>query len=86
MEWLKEYDYLANWIFALFAAIFFVWTVRVEVSRDPKVKDYTRAILMFLCLSSVPVAITPTFDGYARAFAACVVGVALIVIINTRQS
>ena len=67
MEWLKEHAYLATWLSPLIAVIGIMFSARKAAAKGQPV-EWTRVLLMVLCLSSFPIVVTPTFDSAARTF------------------
>ena len=68
MDWLKQHAYLATWLSPLIAVIGMVFSSQRAANRGKPV-NWTRLLLMVLCLTSFPVVVTPTFDATARGFA-----------------
>ena len=68
MEWLKEHAYVATWLSPIVAIMLVGLQVRRPMSEGKPV-HWTRVLFTFLCLSSFPIVVTPTFDEKARLFA-----------------
>jgi hypothetical protein len=84
MEWLKEHAYIATWLSPLIAVVGIVLSVRkAEVEGKPV--NWTRLLLMVLCLTSFPVVVTPTFDNSAREFARFVFSFTIAAIVVMRR-
>jgi hypothetical protein len=64
MDWLKQHAYLATWLSPLIAVTGMVLSSRRAANRGKPV-NWTRLLLMVLCLTSFPVVVTPTFDATA---------------------
>jgi hypothetical protein len=81
--WFKEHVYLASWISPIIAVIAIILKLR---KPDPggKPTNWTRMLLMILCLTSFPVAVTPTFDSSARDFAKYVFSFTLVAVVVMR--
>jgi hypothetical protein len=82
--WFKDHVYLASWISAGLAVVALLVNLRKSSLRGTPI-DSTRAILMFLCLSSFPAALTPVFDSTARTFAQIVFSFTLVAMLVRRR-
>jgi hypothetical protein len=66
MEWLKDHVFLATWFSLLVTTTGLV--IRNVRAKTAEV-DWVQTILCIVCLSSLAVAFTPSFDAQARGHA-----------------
>jgi hypothetical protein len=82
--WLKDHVYLATWLSALLAVVTLIWNLTRTASRGQPI-NITRIVVIFICISSFPVAVTPTFDSSARTFAQYVFSLTLVMAVMMRH-
>lgn len=83
MQWLKDNVFLASWISPIIAVVAIVLRLR-KPETNGKPVNWVRLVLLVLCLSSFPVAVTPTFDASARDFAKYVFSFTLVAAVVMR--